>query len=78
MIRLNRAACLIRDGQPDAGLAYAEETLAVLDGAKRQGIITGRARELLAGLTAGQRASRAGRDLRGLVEDTTGMKEIPA
>jgi hypothetical protein len=42
------------------------------------GIITGRARELLAGLTAGQRDSRAGRDFRGLVEDTTGMKEIPA
>lgn len=78
MIRLNRAACLVRDGDADAGLAYAEDTLAALDGPKRQGIITGRARDLLTGLTAGQRASRAGRELRGLVEDTTGMKEIPA
>jgi tetratricopeptide (TPR) repeat protein len=78
MIRLNRAACLIRDGDPDAGLSYAAETLTALDGAKRQGIITGRARELLGVLTAAQRASRAGRDFSGLVEDTTGMKEIPA
>jgi tetratricopeptide (TPR) repeat protein len=78
MIRLNRAACLIRDGQADAGLAYAEETLAALDGAKRQGIITGRARELLAGLTAGQRSSRAAREFSALAEDTTGMREIPA
>lgn len=78
MIRLNRAACLIRDGQSDAGLGYAAQTLGALDGAKRQGIITGRARDLLAGLTATQRASRAGRELRGMIEDTTGMKEIPA
>jgi hypothetical protein len=78
MIRLNRAVCLIRDGNVDEGLSYAAQTLAQLDGVKRQGIITGRARELLAGLTAGQRDSRAGRDFRGLVEDTTGMKEIPA
>lgn len=78
MIRLNRAECLIRDGEADAGLIYAEETVAALDGPKRQGIITGRARGLLAGLTASQRASQAGRELRGLVENTTGMKEIPA
>ncbi len=78
MIRLNRAECLIRDGDTDTGLGYAGETLAVLDGPKRQGIITGRARGLLAGLTAAQRASKAAREFRSLAEDTTGMKEIPA
>ena len=65
-------------GDADAGLGYAAETLSRLDGPKRQGIITGRGRALLAGLTPAQRASRAGREFRGLVEDTTGMKEIPA
>jgi tetratricopeptide (TPR) repeat protein len=78
MIRLNRAACFVRDGDADAGLTYAAQTLTALDGAKRQGIITERGRELLAGLTAGQRASRAARELRSLLDDTTGMKEIQA
>jgi tetratricopeptide (TPR) repeat protein len=78
MIRLNRAACLAAEGDTDAALGYAAETLAALDGPKRQGIITGRARELLAALTPAQRASRVAREFRGLVEDTTGMREIPA
>lgn len=46
--------------------------------AKRQGIITGRARELLAGLTAGQRASQPAREFSALAEDTTGMRGMPA
>jgi hypothetical protein len=78
MIRLNGAACLVAGGDADAALAYAAETLAALDAPRRQGIITGRGRELLASLTPAQRASRAGREFRGLVEDTTGMREIPA
>jgi hypothetical protein len=78
MIRLNRAACLISDGDPDSGLAYAAETLAALDGPKRQGIITARACGLLAALTPAQRVSRAGREYRSLAEDTTGMREITA
>jgi hypothetical protein len=78
MIRLNRAACLASEGDTDSGLAYAAETLAALDGAKRQGIITSRARELLAVLSPAHRASAAGREFRGLVEDTAGMREIPA
>jgi tetratricopeptide (TPR) repeat protein len=78
MIRFNRAACLIADGDPDGGLSYAAETLTALDGPKRQGIIAGRARELLAGLDSAQRASRAAREFRALTDDTTGMREIPA
>lgn len=70
MIRLNRAACLAAEGDPDAGLAHATETLIAVDGPMRQGIITSRARA--------QRASRAGREFRSLIEDTTGMREIPA
>lgn len=78
MIRLNRAACLASQGDADGGLGYAAETLARLDGAKRQGIITSRGRELLASMTPAQRASATGRQFRGLVEDTAGMREIPA
>src|SRR3984885_2274713 len=78
MIRLNRAQCLIAAGDPDTGLAYAAETLAALDGPTRQGIINGRGRELLAVLAPAQRSCRAARGLRGLIDDTTGMKEITA
>lgn len=78
MIRLDRAACLTRDEDADAGLAYAAETLRALDGPRRQGLVTTRGRELLAALTPTQLASRAARELRGPLEDTTGMKEIPA
>jgi tetratricopeptide (TPR) repeat protein len=76
MIRLDRAACMARDEEIDAGIAYAADTLLTLDGPKRQGIITGRGRELLAALTPAQRASRDAREFRGLLDDTTGMKEI--
>lgn len=78
MIRLNRAQCLIADGDPDAGLGYAAETLTALDGPKRQGIITGRGRELLAALTPAQRSGRAARHFRDLIDDRTGMKELSA
>jgi transcriptional regulator with XRE-family HTH domain len=78
LIRLDRAACTAGDGDPDAGLAEAAGTLLALDGPKRQGIITSRGRELLAALTPAQRSSRAAREFRDLLDDTTGMKEIPA
>jgi hypothetical protein len=77
LIRLDRAACLVSDGHPDAGLSYAAETLLALDGPKRQGIITSRGRELLAALTPVQRTARAAREFRDMLDDTTGVKEIP-
>jgi hypothetical protein len=77
LIRLARAACLVSDGDSDAGLSYAAETLLALDGPKRQGIITGRGRELLAALAPAQRASRSAREFCSLLDDTTGAKEIP-
>lgn len=68
MIRLDRAACLAQDEDVGSGLAYAAETLRALDGPRRQGLITTRGRELLAALTPAQRASRPGREFRGLLE----------
>lgn len=78
LIRLDRAACMIQEGDADAGVSYAASTLLSLDGAQRQGIITARGRDLLAGLTAPQQASRAAREFGGLLDDTISMKEIPA
>jgi hypothetical protein len=77
LIRLSRAECLVSDGDPDAGLSYAAETLLALDGPKRQGIITSRGRELLAELTPAQRTAQAAREFCTLLDDTTGVKEIP-
>lgn len=77
LIRLDRSACLVSDGDPDAGLSYAAETLLALDGPKRQGIITSRGRELLTSLTPAQRTARAAREFCSLLDDTTGVKEIP-
>jgi hypothetical protein len=76
MIRLDRATCMARDGDSDAGLTYAAQTLLSLDGPKRQGIITLRGRELLIALTPAQQGSQAAREFRSLLDDTTGMKEI--
>jgi hypothetical protein len=57
-----------------ARLAEAASSLLELDGPKRQGIITSRGREL----TPAQRSSTGAREFRDLIDDTTGMKEIPA
>jgi len=78
MIRLNRAACMARDGDAETGLSYATETLLALEGPKRQGIINGHGGELLTALTPAQRSSQAARDFRALLEDTADMKEFPA
>ncbi|MDX6343003.1 MAG: hypothetical protein QOH87_3141 [Trebonia sp.] len=78
MTRLNRAACMILDGDPDTGVAYAADTLTALDVPRRQGVIAGRGDALLAALPVEQRASRAGRELRALLDDTAGQKEIRA
>jgi plasmid maintenance system antidote protein VapI len=78
MTRLNQAACTILDGDPDAGLVYATETLTALDVPRRQGVIADRGRALLAALPPAQRASRVGRELRALLDDTTGQRETHA
>jgi hypothetical protein len=78
MVRLGRATCMTRDGEAGGGLSYAAETLLTLDAPRRQGIITARGWELLAALTPVQRSAQAAREFRSLLDDTNGMKEIPA
>ena len=57
------------------GLAYASETLAAIEGTKRQGITTRWAREILAHPKLGN--SRPGVAVtRGLVEATIDTKEV--
>lgn len=63
--RLDRASCLIGDGEPEAGLAYALDTVNTLTDQQRAGIITARAAQLVDALpTAARRALPAAADLR--------------
>jgi tetratricopeptide (TPR) repeat protein len=78
LVRLNRAACMVLDGDPDTGLAYAAATFDALDGPRRQGVIVGRGRALAGALTPSQKLSRAARELRAVLDDTTGQKEMLA
>jgi hypothetical protein len=78
MIRLDRAACMARDGDAESGLGYATETLLALEEPKRQGIINGHGRELVTALTPAQRSSRAAHDFRALLEGAADMKGLPA
>jgi len=66
-------------GYAESQLRFHEgDALTALDGPRRQGVITGRGRALLCALTPAQRSSRAARELRATLDDTTGHKEIPA
>jgi tetratricopeptide (TPR) repeat protein len=78
LIRLDQAACTVGDGDLDAGIAYAMDTLLALDAAKRQGVITARGHELLTRLSPAQQTTLAVREFRSLLDDTNGMKELPA
>ncbi|MBR7832468.1 hypothetical protein KDL01_04320 [Actinospica durhamensis] len=53
--RLDRAACLIRDGDAEDGLAYALDAMNDLNDHQRAGIIALRGRQLLAGLPESRR-----------------------
>ncbi|HEY2270558.1 MAG TPA: hypothetical protein VGI96_48635 [Streptosporangiaceae bacterium] len=67
---LDMAACMIADGDPEAGMEHAARALASLDAQRRQGIIDERARELLAALPPAASALPAARDVRDLLEAT--------
>jgi hypothetical protein len=69
---LDLAACMIADGNPDAGLQYAAAALVSLDAQRRQGIIDERARELLGALRPAVRTLPAARDFRDLLKDAAG------
>jgi transcriptional regulator with XRE-family HTH domain len=61
---LDRASCLVSDGDVSAGLAYAVEVVSDLDDQQRAGIISLRGRQLLEGLpTAERRALPAAAEL---------------
>jgi tetratricopeptide (TPR) repeat protein len=66
---LDMAACMIADGDPEAGMEHAARALGSLDAQRRQGIIDERARELLAALPPAASALPAARDVRDLLED---------
>jgi tetratricopeptide (TPR) repeat protein len=71
LIRLSRAACLVSYGDLDGGIAYATETLTVLDGPQCQGVISSRGRELLAALPSAMQISTRARQLRDVLDDTS-------
>jgi tetratricopeptide (TPR) repeat protein len=52
LVRLDRAACLVRAGQVDAAATEAADTLTDLTRQQREGLVDLRAREILATMTA--------------------------
>jgi tetratricopeptide (TPR) repeat protein len=76
LVLLDLAACIAADGDWDAALTAASRVLENLDAARLQGIIAGRARELLAAVPAPARALPVARGFRDLLDDSTGAKEI--
>lgn len=63
---LDRAACLVHQGDAASGASYASETLLGLTYAQRQGIISLRAQQIFAGLPPREQALPAVRDLHDL------------
>jgi len=55
-IRLDRAMCLAAKGNATAASSYARDTLLDLSEAERLGIITGRARQIVAAMPTATRA----------------------
>jgi tetratricopeptide (TPR) repeat protein len=77
LVLLDQAACMIADGDPEAGVRHAITVFLELDGPRRQGIIDERGRELLAAIPSPARTLGAARDFRDLLDDT-GIKGIGA
>lgn len=64
LTRLDRASCLLFDGDATSALTYATEALGALNDREREGIINLRGFELLNAMPAQQRALPAARELR--------------
>lgn len=75
LTRLDRASCLLHDGDVTTAAGYAIDTLLNLDDQQRRGIITVRAEELLRSLPRQQRALQPVRELRELLTIISGAKE---
>jgi len=69
-VRLDRAACLLRDGDHSGAAFFALESMLALSTEQRRGIISGRAQELLSPMLVDGRTSPAALDLRDLLELT--------
>jgi Helix-turn-helix domain len=67
LTRLDRARCLVHDGDPAAATAYATETLTRLSGEQTQGIIAVRGHELVRALPARYRTVPAVREMQELL-----------
>jgi hypothetical protein len=70
-VRLDRVACLLRDGDHSGAAFFALESMLALSTEQRRGIISGRAQELLWPMLADGRTSPAALDLRDLLVLTT-------
>jgi hypothetical protein len=68
---LDRAVCLATDGNTRDAATQALDTLNQLSDEQRQGIITGRARQLVSGLPKQHQLPTALRDLHDLLMITT-------
>jgi hypothetical protein len=67
LTQLDRASCLANDGDVSTAMSFATETLVNLSDQERQGLITLRAREIVAALSADQQALPVVRELRDLL-----------
>jgi tetratricopeptide (TPR) repeat protein len=78
LIRLDRAACLARDGDVSAAIAYGTETLSSLTSGQSQGIIVLRGRELAHALPLKYRTDPAVREFQELLMSSAEtIKELP-
>jgi tetratricopeptide (TPR) repeat protein/transcriptional regulator with XRE-family HTH domain len=75
LTRLDRAACLVRDGDVAGAVTFAEQALTGLTPDRRRGIITIRARDLISALPAPTLALPAARDLQDFVTSATAEKD---
>lgn len=67
LTRLDRASCLLHDGDASAAVSYATDTLVSLDAQQRQGIIAVRAQEIVDSLPKRQQALPPARELHELL-----------
>jgi transcriptional regulator with XRE-family HTH domain/tetratricopeptide (TPR) repeat protein len=75
MTRLDRAQCLIYDGNASGGLAYAAETMLNLSEDQRRGVITLRGHAIAANLSASEQKLVEARDLEEILMLTSGDRE---
>jgi transcriptional regulator with XRE-family HTH domain len=68
LVQLDRAACLISDGEPKAGLAHATTTVASLTSEQREGIIDQRSAEIVRQLLPTQASLPEARELRSMIQ----------